>query len=545
MNPLQSALQFVAQLVDFEIEGRRVGLNINAAAVDDWTELDRTLLSVQPRGNLVMDNANQAIRIANMLPKSIVVGRFYHPRDGRFWLNFLPHEAVEYAKNKGARPHDRVWWEVNNEPHTGDEETIRAWIDWEIQTARAFAAEGLHYVTALVPSKSIHKDLVERGIYDPLLQELHDNPFFHLGIHEYGYLFPMAQWMANYPRNMFSTAAMQPENWPGEIPWSRRADGVLPDNWHLGRVAWLQIRAEEMDLGRIPYIITEAMHDNMDDVSRLVLPDITGTLPIKEWVKQFNGGHDVNGMRSLEGLYQRVLPGWPFEDLLYLMMRWGDLIYSPECIAICLFTYSTNLDWYWFWVQPLKTLLSKLALLPIRRGLMEGIPVVEYPVIDAPTALQPYTVQSVFASGIRIREQPRTSSAQVGLVPAEALSGRVYNPAEPIIGGDYQWVFVELVLDGQTVRGWVARHRISTGEDYLVLNPQTPPAGQGEICVRLDDYEYDDLETTIHVNLGLVLSMMKVRYEVFNVTQAYTVLRAAADTAQAEADAEVAALAQS
>ncbi|QPC83793.1 hypothetical protein G4Y79_05280 [Phototrophicus methaneseepsis] len=196
-----------------------------------------------------------------------------------------------------------------------------------------------------------------------------------------------------------------------------------------------------------------------------------------------------------------------------------------------------------------------------------------------PEGFQSYLMQLQTDDGaaLRIRAEANTVSKTLGYIPySDAWRAISLKPDELITANGYVWM--QVIFEG--LKGWAAYRWLNSARAdnrLFVTNPaldvdetdidesdpvvpdgspeeddpeeapvddSQPPAGQGEIWVRLDDYDYNQLETSIHINLALVLAMMGVRYEEFNATQAYDVLRAAADAAQAEADAEVTALAQ-
>lgn len=442
------------------LQGGFWGLNLNAEADPDWPTCRQILIDLQPRVNLVMNGPGRADEISKLLPNSIVSNRFYHKDDTKYWLNRKDNAqaAVDEMIARGAIKRDNVWHEIDCEPQVAG--YTDEWVKWTIDVGNRMAGRGYHYVTAVAVGKTFFRKSMESDAWTRFIRALHENPYLHLGVHEYGYIFPMAQWMANYPYNMFDGAAMHPDNWPTSIPRQRKSDGTMPDNWHLGRTEWLQIRSEELGYGRIPYIITEAMHDNMDDVSRFNYVGVSGGQPLKEWVKQFNGGDDVSGINSLHGLYKHVLPQFTPSALFYKQLEWANRIYGPECIGAALFTWSKSQDWRRFAVQDerLRGTFTLLKNLPIRKGIgMTDAPDTKLP--DFPTYpstnWEAVTVRPLDSNDFfNVRSEPSTRGKLTTITRKVEVETLVkLNTKEPVENGGYTWLCMRF-SDGSF--GWAA-----------------------------------------------------------------------------------------
>ena len=479
-----------------QLEGRRVGFNIDAKAVADWSYLHSKLRTIQPRFNLVMDNVTRTVEVANMLPNSIVSGRFYHPDDTKFWTTHDSYEAVNFMVSKGAHPHRQILWECNCEPQVHNQ--LKAWLNWEIHTAREAARRKMHYVTAIAVAKTIEKADVEAGIWDEFIRELHTNEYFRLGVHEYGEKEVMGPYMAGYPHNLINGDALNPANWPTGIPHGRvevihyDARGMethrtleLPNHWHLWRIDWLQIRSVELGYGRIPYFWSEGIHDNMDDVANQNLGTLTNNLSIKEFLKTWNNGKDVKGIPSLAGPWAQTLIRRPdismsrnFEDIAALQIEWTEKETPPECVGISLFSYTLDENWIAFRLNHLKRLHGHMERLPIRKGI--GTMTVP-PKVETPTELTRFMINTTEDwRDLRVRAQPTLSGAVVGNVPDGPIEAYCYVPSPAIERDGYSWVYVsfETGTEFKYVSGWSAAKRLSTGETCLELKPHPKETGE-------------------------------------------------------------------
>lgn len=467
-----------------QLEGRRVGFNIDAKAVADWSYLHSILRSIQPRFNLVMDNSNRAVEVANLLPNSLVSGRFYHPDDAEYWKKHTPQEAVNYLKHRGAHPHRQILWEVDCEPSTAGQ--LANWLSWSIRTARACRDERIHYVTAIATGKTIEKHHVLAGVWDAFIRELHENEYFHLGVHGYGQKDVQAPYMAGYPANLINGDAMNPAHWPTSVRHTRTISGELPDNWHLWREDWLQIRSVDMGYERIPYVWSEGIHDNMDDVSNLNLGALTNHMSIKEFLKTWNNGKDVKGIPSLAGPWAQTLVRRPditisrnFEDIAASQIEWTEKNTPPECVGISLFSFTLDENWILFRLNHLKRLHGHMEKLPIRRGVRS---MASTPLIETPTEFARFMIETTDeGKGLRVRSQPNLSGIVYGSIPDGKIEARVHIPKPDIKANGYSWVYVKIESPTTTLNGWTAAKKLTPEEVYLTVGPH--PLESGEVPV--------------------------------------------------------------
>lgn len=398
------------------ISGRLGGFNIDAKAVGDWNYLHATLRKIQPRAVLVMDNAHRAKEIADMLPQAIVSARFYHSDDVRFWKTHTPYQAVQFMRSKMADvKHDRIWWECNCEPTLDG--GIEALLAWEIEVAQRMADVKCHYVTAFAVGKTIFKQDIENKVWDAFIHELQRNPYFHFGVHEYGYIFPMAPYMPSYPWNMFDGAQMHPDKWPDNISHERKPDGSVPDHHHMWRSGWVQIRNFELEYDKpLEVLSTEGILDVMDDVANRVLDGITGGNSIKEWLKSsVTNGRDVKGIPTLAPVWHRTLPQYGHEEMAAMILRWVVDNTPPWYVAHCLFSWTLDKNWADFDVQTYMHLHNRMAEFPIRNGIHmiedtkpatpPWTPLNELP---ADGWGKPITIKPTSPEGYRFRTEPST-----------------------------------------------------------------------------------------------------------------------------------------
>lgn len=550
------------------LQGRFWGLNLNAAADPDWPSCRQILIDLQSRVNLVMNGPGRADEIAQLLPNSIVSNRFYHADDTKYWLNRKDNAqaAVDDMIARGAIKRDNVWNEIDCEPqvagHTDE------WVNWTIDVGNRMAGRGYHYVTAVAVGKTFFRKSMESDAWTRFIRALHENPYLHLGVHEYGYIFPMAQWMANYPYNMFDGASMHPDNWPTSIPRQRKPDGTMPDNWHIGRTEWLQIRSEELGYGRIPYIITEALHDNMDDVSRFNYVGVSGGQPLKEWVKQFNGGDDVSGINSLHGLYKHVLPEYTPAALFYKQLQWADKVYGPECIGGALFTWSNSKDWRRFAVQDgrLRGTFTLLKNLPIRKGIgmTEDTKPVEptFPALPADDDAgwgDPVTIKPKFAS-FNLRSEPSTrlnDKSVLANFTSQHVMWQHESAGENVDDPAYEWVALKM-LGGK--KGWAALDVLDVEKVEEEPEPEPTPEPEPEptpdpepepeplpddkalypITIYTQMWQWDEAKRRDYAYMKIAegLAILEVNYWLLNAEQLLDIVKTAVAAAEKRATQE-------
>ena len=464
--------------IDFsQLKGRRVGANINATAVKDWPYLLATLRRWQSRFNLVMDGINRAVEVSEINPNSVTSARFYHPDDTEYWKRNSERDALNFMIHKGAHPRRNVVYEVDCEPSTHDD--LLGWFNWTITLARMCRDEKLNYITAIADAKTIEKTDVDSGLWDGMIAEWHLNPYFYRGHHGYAYLNAQAPYMAGYPSNMFDGERMHPDRWPTSVPHKRKIDGRLPDNWHLWRPDWLNIRSNKLGYGDLPAFWSEGVYDNMDDVANMVLPPITGNQSIKEWIKRFNNGVDVKGIPSLRGYWKHILPQFDFEELAYRHIEWIEAMTPPEYVGISLFTWSENEDWVTFDIQELYDLHKHMEQLPIREGISS---MASTPLIETPTEFARFMIETTDAGkGLRVRSQPSLSGIVYGSIPAGKIEARVHIPSPDIKANGYSWVYVKIESPSTTLNGWAAAKKLSPETVYLTVGPH--PLESGEVPV--------------------------------------------------------------
>ena len=466
------------------LDGAFFSLNANGAAMPNYGGFERLVREAQPRVTLVMENADLAKRVAFWVPNGIVVHRIYHATDTQFWRNFTPQQAFDWVWINGARPHARIWYDVNNEatahaPNASKRDTLKAWIQWEIETARIFAANGMHYVTAIAVAKSIDKEFVEEGLYDPLIKAWEENPFFHCGVHDYGFGYPHAEHLPDYPENMSDPMIFTVEGLTRARIVKERVNGQLPDNWHLERIVWLIIRAIEIGSKPFEYVITEAWHDLMDDVAAQRTSWSNGKT-LKELFKSISGT-DPKGIPSLKPVWRWLQPTIDVDEQIRLQFEWAEREYSEWCIGICVFTWSSSSDWSSFAIQGEGAYHDVMKTIK-RTGWGNSMDT-GWPEIDLNDPRWKEAEISPSDTFFTLREQPYVSTETFRGYVYNTLTGRVLLENE-WTGNGNTWIPIELA---GAVR-WIAKKFITVnlindepGEEYaLDVAPFTVMMSQEE-----------------------------------------------------------------
>lgn len=418
-----------------QAKGRRGSYNIGEVNGATWDKIHGVLLRVKPRVVLIMNDAPRAYQLADELPDSIIILRFYHHTDGKFWQYFSGQAAVNQAKAKGAKPHPRVYIDMNNEPSievngVTNEDTFKAWRDKEIEYARAFRDAGIGYAMAVAFAKamSITGDwqtdlrLVDQGIVDPLLHEAHDNEYLLMAGHDYRPIAPHAEYLPNYPENLSDPYIFTPTAMARAIMHHTRINGHYPPNFMTGRAEIWQIRSVDIGLGRFWFAITECILDYAKDIMEKITSWSHGQT-LKEFFKTYTGGRDVNGLQTTKPVWAYLQPQYSLRHKLKFLTDWMEKNYSDECLGWCWFTVSnkeTKPDspgWENFYVQDEDDLHDANAQLPIRIGLgMTDAPDTK-PVPPPWTPLnelsadgwgKPITIKPTDPKGYRFRTEPST-----------------------------------------------------------------------------------------------------------------------------------------
>jgi hypothetical protein len=386
-TPLPTATQIVSQSCS------RLSYNVNGQGLQDETYLITHLDRINPCVLLVMDNFALAWRLAQRYPESVVVVRTYSRFEGGQCLQDSPQSQVDRfiaeANAFSSEAKSRlILYGCSNEPSYGGNNTLQQILNAEHTFMTYAKSKGVRVCSGNWGVGNFDPEQVEAGMYNQYLRDIADGNHY-LCVHEYTSLFlPFGTgqysrqcliegYQLNPPRNY----CVQPQNWvtreqiqPRRIqlsfsaqsesdwanvpfgyemmsnyyslPSAQAANGVLPPYWHLFRVYWLYIIADENGIPRPQTIISECCHDNLADIN-LAEPRALDILKPIFGIERFT--YDLRGAPSHCKLWESYYyPQWTCEQALLQQWLWWDSVADPAIIGFTAYTWSWHDHWISF-----------------------------------------------------------------------------------------------------------------------------------------------------------------------------------------------------
>lgn len=362
----------------------RLSYNINFQGLQDADYLLGHLERLNPCAVLVMDGMGFAWQIAERLPDALVVHRKFSRGEGEqclvdpveAQLNAFIAEADSLHLDAKARllmhgcSNEPSWW--------GSEATLRRIVNAEIALMNLAADRGVRVCSGNWGVGNFTPQHVEAGLYNDYLRAIAAGNHV-LCVHEYtsGVLpFGVGQWPRSW---LLDAARVQPDNWPDpasirperiplpaqaqtlsdDTPYgierlaayyselrTQNSELVLPPYWHLFRVYWLYIIADENGIPRPPTLITEGLHDHLSDIDngeRPYLSELEAAWGMNEFM------FDLRGAPSHCRLWvEFYYPGQSCVQSLMMQYEWWDAAAVGEIIGVNLFTWSYSPHWISF-----------------------------------------------------------------------------------------------------------------------------------------------------------------------------------------------------
>lgn len=363
----------------------RLFYNVNGQGLQDESELMRHTDTVHPCTVLVMDSFGLAVKFAQR--GIITVVRTFSAGQGSQCLTDDPVNQVRRYKSEldshNIAPEVRArlyYYGCSNEPSYGQNNTLQQILTAEIAGMTEANQLGIHVCSGNWGVGNFDPNHVDSGLYDQYLRVLVAGGHI-LCVHEYTSLtlaFGVGTTMSR--QCLLEPACVQPNNWatraqiqPRRIflpmfaqnvdsedvpfgyaemldyysqPRAQANTGLLPPYWHLFRVYWLFIRADELGIARPKVIITEGLHDHLDDINRQepqalqILDDRWGMIRF-DW--------DLRGAPAHCNLWEHFYyPQWTCEEAYLQQLLWWDSIANENILGVNIFTWSYNDHWVSF-----------------------------------------------------------------------------------------------------------------------------------------------------------------------------------------------------
>jgi hypothetical protein len=367
--------------------------NVNGQGLADEPYLIAHAREVNPCTVLVMDNFGLAIRFKQEFPNAVVITRTYSAYEGGQCLQDNPRAQVDRfiaeANGFGSQVKNQlVLYGCSNEPSYGSNNSLQQILSAEHEFMTYAKSKGVKVCSGNWGVGNFNPDHVDAGLYNQYLRDIADGGHY-LCVHEYTTFFMpfgvglfsreclIQGYQLNPPRN----ACVQPKNWPTRtqiqprripfpslaqseetwldvpfgyqmmlpyysLPQAQATSGVLPPYWHIFRVYWLFIVADELGIPRPQTIVTECCHDNLSDIDRAEPRALSILEPIFGNPVFMN---DLRGAPSHCRLWETYyFPQWSCEEALLQQWLWWDSVADPSIIGFTAYTWSYHPHWISF-----------------------------------------------------------------------------------------------------------------------------------------------------------------------------------------------------
>lgn len=492
--------------IGFNIEGGDLGSNRG--------QIVSELTSYRPNWQLCLGDEGLAVQLLAHVEQGVIY-RIFDPFgewtpegsfDNEFWLNNSPGAVVQYILNTHSHllHHDKLVFTVGNNEPTTDGKTAD-FVAWCVKLADIGKQHNIRFAIAEIASaKSIKHDEVIAGVWDDLIRTMDKYRGFHIfTVHEYTTGILPATFLPDYPLNLNQPDVLDHDNWKNAIMNLSTIEG----NWHLGRGALIShVRAKQIGIEPIPFVVTETAFDWMSDVIESDNPEIEAQRkavvePLRTAFKPLM--HDALRGSSGHQMYHDWLinkTGFigDWNDYLFAQYRWLVDVYPDECEGFCIF--ALNRDWDipqgHDMSLPRNDKFRQLIITQESVPVPDPIPVIfNPPLFDADVSMP---------SGYwNLRADMTTSSKDNGDITSEVKRMKVSKITNPAEG--FNWYKYSRELTTHTETGYFADFdtlRIDYIEDSTTDIPEIPDSSP--------DIGLPEIEDMIHETLAPLFEILLV-----------------------------------
>lgn len=309
-----------------------MGISYNVLSVPSESVHEAHISALQPKWILYKDNFSYAVKIARMLPKTVVIHRDW---SGYLGDDDLPRKVTPQAWLDGQRKLGslNIWRYCLNE--SGFDDRVLAWINSAIEI-NAQSNEPLHLVIGNFSAGTPNPDAWKTPAAVKLLHYLDMyRQWLVLGLHEYFAAVPTSGYYVGYPSN--ANIASNPDDASGSkglnlIPmdkWPKDTRGITL--WHCGRFRFLLQACDSLGIPYPRIVVTEHGTDDLSDIKPWLdtlqktppYPNIRGWRSLeRQWQAWYDSGIDLTYYNMLTYLDAAVYAGSPVEA--QLIFAWGD-----------------------------------------------------------------------------------------------------------------------------------------------------------------------------------------------------------------------------
>jgi len=460
--------------------------------------------SYRPNYHLVMGDLDMALELVDHVEEGLIY-RDFDPYgehaltenfDNYFWLTHNdPKRIVRDIADRYSGVLDKfIFTFGNNEPTTLGK--TKDFLHWCVQLMHEGASAGVRLAVAeIAVAKSIWHSEVRNGVWDDFIRTLDQYRDWHIfTVHEYTTGILPATLLPDYPYNLANPLLVGKDAWGNAY----MEMGEISGNYHLGRGLLVsRVRAQQIGIDPLPFVITEGSFDWMDDVDRNHNNFVSQTLRYKWNTAPFDP------LRGLLG--HRQYHEWVMRETNYAG-TWLDFvddqyealiaIYPNEMRAICQF--AKNRDWLIPQGHDMSTgefdYYDQLIIARYKRQTS----VQEEDEVDFSIATGwQFTAKQVTYNGntfLNLRSSPALDGNKVGQLDA----GRPYNMVvsdETLDNDGYTWRAFRWQA-GETIAGWFA-------EIDGIVDITDPPAPDDPEPPQVD---VDALKAEILEEIGATLS---------------------------------------
>lgn len=435
----------------------RISINIHGQNVPDFGQLEQFLRATRPAWVLVMDNLGLCRAIKFALPETNVIYRAWGADgDDNDHKQYTPGQWV--AQKLREIGDADVWCYTTNEPEFSDE-VLR----WHTEVMRLAAGAGLKLVVGNWgvgnPTDVDH----DWGRAETMLRllDIHRETMV-LGLHEYACGVITSGFIGGNPAER---GLIMPDTWPGDVAQV----GAL---WHCGRFKFLERYCRNAGIKPPRVVITEHGFDDVSDIK-----DWTNTLQKTPTFGNSDG--NIRGWKTLENQWNAWFGGrgWSPQRAYFEQLKYADQqVYRGSMVeGQLIFSWGHSSD---IWAQ--FDVSSAIELQDWLTQYAAGQPEPAEPELPVPTPTLPvfpvdFEARAIPArligNNLRVRLAPSVTSAIVGLIPADGVTGE-YIPADDLTDAEIildehgmvpgVWVPVSF----SEIQGWVF-NGLLTVEDIL------------------------------------------------------------------------------
>lgn len=277
------------------------------------SNLVETLVKIQPKAALVLDDLGLTHELTHALPNTMVIHRDYNPQDDRH-LRISPQRQIEISLSQyNGQPN--LWFYTTNEVGLGKDN-----LDWHLKLLAGPAH--LRWV-GLNPAVGTYPDSVEGWGYaeDALRKFSEQRSRFIFGMHEYAGAVPNSG-MPDFTNRI--------QNW----------DGATFPAYHCGRFQWMDRFCKSKGFQTPRIILTEHGFDDTSD--------------IKTWLNTLRvvpGYHNIRGWKTLVDQWHEWYShkGWSAQRSMWEAINWLDTnVYNGSPVeAQLVYCWGNNGDPAW------------------------------------------------------------------------------------------------------------------------------------------------------------------------------------------------------